>query len=247
MSEHLGGVSKEGGEGPQAGGMPAAVAPTTKRFFLIEYLDEVRRGITWMRTAPKPEEAMLRKVQRGLVKWSKLRKARVGMVVLVLIAAASWGVFAVQAGTTETVEPGGPVGPGPTGNNMTQAFAGSVMENGNATHAISNLTVSRFATFRATLSWTDEAQSRPTLTNQPDQLGITVIAPNGANWTVAPTTTSPATWNLADAALDYGVGTWTFEVVGGTMGDVTRAGGLPCFTCAADSSNSYSLRVEAAW
>lgn len=246
MSEGLGASPQGEGAGPRAGGMPAASVPTVKKFFLVEYMDEVRRGLTWMRSSPKPDQPIVAKVQGGLIRWSKLRKARVGMVVVVAMIAASYGLFAVQAGQTPVTQIV-PVGPGPTGNTFNQSFGGHVMENGNVTQSVKNITVSHFAVFRATLSWTDEPAGGIARTNQPDSLGLEVHAPNGLNWSKAVSTTSPQTWSVEDPAVDYGVGDWTFTVLGGTMGDVTRAGGFPCLTCPADTGNDFTLKIEAAW
>src|SRR5258705_13964104 len=116
MSEGIAAANKEEGAGPEAGGMPVAAAPTAKKFFLIEYLEEVRRGIKWMRTAPKPEQNIVKKVQGGFTNWSKLRKARVGIVVTLLIIGGAYGLFTAQAASTPVVPGQGQVGPGPTGH-----------------------------------------------------------------------------------------------------------------------------------
>ncbi len=247
MSEGIGGRAKAEGAAPEAGGMPVAVAPSAKRFFLFEYLGEVRRGFAWMRTAPKPQEGILHKVRRGFIKWSKLRKARVGVVVLLVIMFSAYSLFSAQAGSMPVVPGRGPVGPGPTGNAANGTWVGTVSENGNATGNTSALP-SRLAALKVTLTWADEPASFG-LQNQPDELGLAIQAPNGMNWTVPETTTSPVTWSLADVTADYGAGTWAVNVNGGTMGDITRTGGLPgpCLRCVSDNGNSFTVKFEAAW
>ena len=248
MSEGIGAGHKEEGAGPEAGGMPVAAVPAVKKFFLLEYFDEVRRGISWMRTSPKPEKNIVQKVQGGLLNWSKLRKARVGMVVVLIVMGAAYGLFSAQAGSTPLVpHGGGGGGPGPTGNSANGTITGHVAENGNATGNTSELPT-RMAAFKVTLSWRDEPA--PTfLQNQPDQLGLDVRAPNGLNWTVAKTTTSPVTWNLPDPGKDYGAGPWTIIVLGGDMGDITHSGGIggPCPRCAMDTGNDFSVAYNATW
>jgi hypothetical protein len=248
MSEGIGAAHKEEGAGPEAGGMPVAAVPKEKKFFLIEYFDEVRRGINWMRTAPKPEKNIVNKVQGGLSKWSKLKKARVGIVAVFLISGAAYGLFNAQAASTPLVPGHGQVGPGPTGNAANGTFAGHVGEMANTSGNTSELPA-RIAALKVVLSWRDEAPPRAWLQNQPDQLGLNVRSPNGQNWTVAPTTTSPVTWNLPDPAKDYGAGPWAITVNGGTMGDITHSGGIggPCPLCGPDTGNDFSVAYNATW
>jgi hypothetical protein len=210
-------------------------------------MDEVRRGVKWMRDAPRPEEPIMNKVRRGLIRWSKLRKARVGVVTLVAISLLAYGLFSAQAGSTPVVPGRGPVGPGPTGQNHTETLQGSVAENGNASQEVT-FEATRLSTLNVTLSWSDEPVGFG-LQNQPDSLGLEVRAPNGKNWSKAATTASPLTWSLDDPSVDYGAGAWTFTIIGGSMGDITRSGGLPgpCPRCSSDTMASYTLRVEGAW
>jgi hypothetical protein len=249
MSERIGGAAKAEGVGPEAGGMPVAAAPAAKKFFLLEYFDEVRRGISWMRTAPKPEQNIVQKVKGGLTNWSKLRKARVGMVVVLLVVGAAYGLFSAQAGSTPIVPFHGQAGPGPTGNEANGTFSGRVTEMGNTSGNTSDLPT-RLASLKVVLSWRDETVGGG-LQNQPDQLGLAVRAPNGLNWTVAPTQTSPVPWNLPDPAKDYGAGPWAITVLGGTMGDVTHVGGGTTFClpsrCTMDTGNDFSVAYNATW
>jgi hypothetical protein len=240
------GIGAPSGAGPEAGGMPKQAAPTTKKFFLLEYLDEVRRGAKWMREAPKAETNIVSKTTVGLRKWSKLRKARIGMVVVVVIIVAASGLFAAQAGSVTYAAGSGPVGPGPTGHSANFTFNGTVTENGNISTA-EKVDAGTLTAMKATLTWSDEPAGL-FLTNQPDALGLKVTAPNGQSWTVNTTTTSPVTWTLPDGARSGTAGDWNFTVLGGTMGDVVRsAGGGPCPRCGPDTKNAFALKVEAAW
>jgi len=72
VSLHVG----ENEAGVEARGLGLQVGAPAKRFFIIEYVDEVRRGFKWMRTAPKPDTSVVKRVREGLTKWSRLRKAR---------------------------------------------------------------------------------------------------------------------------------------------------------------------------
>jgi hypothetical protein len=210
-------------------------------------MDEVRRGINWMRTAPKPEKNIVNKVQGGLSKWSKLKKARVGILAVFLISGAAYGLFNAQAASTPIVAGHGPVGPGPTGNFANGTFTGHVAENGNVSGNTSELPT-RVAAVKITLSWRDEA-TQPGLQNQPDQLGFEIRAPGGANWTVAKTQSSPVNWVLPDPAKDYGAGPWAIIVLGGTMGDITHTGGstILCPRCMPDTGNDFSVAYNATW
>ena len=247
MSEGLAQAGKGEGEAPQAGGMPVQAAPAAKKFFLFEYIDEVRKGFRWMRTSPKPDQPITKKVSTGLLQWTKLRKARVGMIVVLLIMGAAWGLFSAQAAGTHAQSPsGGGTHPGTGGHNNTTK-AGSVSENAKTSVNVT-LQSSHLASLNITLTWSDEPAGIG-LTNQPDQLGLAVTAPNGKNWSVAPSASSPVKWSLNDTMPDYGPGDWNITVVGGTMGDVTRAGGLPgpCPRCSSDSSNAWSMTVDYSW
>lgn len=247
MNEGIGGAPKEEGVAPEAGGMPVAEVRAAKKFFLLEYFDEVRRGITWMRTAPKPDQNIVKRVQGGLTKWSKLRKARVGIVVTLLIMGAAYGLFTAQAGSTPLVAGHGPAGPGPTGNAASGNLTGHVTENGNMSGNTSELPA-RLATLKVTLSWRDEPAGAG-LQNQPDQLGLDVRSPSGLNYTVAKTTSSPVSWSLPNATKDYGAGPWVITVVGGTMGDITHTGGIggPCLRCSQDTGNDFAVAWNATW
>jgi hypothetical protein len=252
MSEGIGHSRVEGHEGApggEAGGMPVQAVPTTKKFFLVEYVEEILRGFRWLRSAPKPEEGVMPRVVRGFKKWSKGRKARVGMVVVVAIMAAAGGLFSAQAANTPIYTgPGGGGGGGGSGRNGTYTTSSTVGENSevplvadfNGTGVYKSLTI--------TLTWTDEPSSA-LQTNQPDSLGFDVVAPNGKNWT-AGTATNPVggtgrlTWALDETGTNYGAAGWQIIVKAGTMGDYTRPSGRPCALCSADTSNAFTLTAE---
>lgn len=247
MSEGISTPSGEGERLPEAGGLPPQTVPSQKKFFLLEYLDEVRRGIAWLRAAPKPEEAVIQRVSAGFRKWAKGRKARIGGVVVVLIIFASYSLFAAQAGSTPVYQGGGPgTGPGGGAINATVPLSGSVTESSQTT-LNATLNSTRIAGMTVTLTWTDESYGG-LRTNQPDSLGFDVVAPNGKNWS-APMSANPVgqpgrvTWQLTETNLDYGGTSWSFIVKGGTMGDCTRPTGLPCFAQGPDTSNAFSLTV----
>lgn len=251
MSEGIS-AGAEGGKAPEAGGMPASPVAGPKKFFMLEYLDEARKGLGWLRTSPKPEQGIVPKVTEGLRKWAKLRKARVGVIAIMAIMLTSYGLFSAQAGSTKVLQGPGAHGPGPTGHNQSLTFSGTVAENGKSPQNMT-LNVTKFASLTMTLTWRDEG-APPLRTNQPDQLGFSVKAPDGENWT-APMASNPpggqgqVVWKLNDTSKDYGAGAWMVTVEGGTMGDIVKTSGNPiCVAgCSSDTSNAWSLSVEAAW
>jgi hypothetical protein len=235
-------------KGPEAGGLPPQVVPTQKRFFLIEYSDEVRKGLRWLRASPKPVEGTLTKVKAGVRAWWRGKKARFGIVAVVAIVVVSWGLFSAQASSTSVFHGTAPVGPGETGHNWTATFTGTVQEQGTSPVNVT-MNATKLSALTVTLTWKDEsvpAYQR----NQPDSLGFNVTAPNGKNWTAAMATSGSVTWKLDDTATVYGAGPWVITVQGGTMGDIQPVSGRPCiagFLCQPDTSNAWNLKVESAW
>jgi len=250
-------VPKRDSEGDEpaggSGGLGPQAAAPAKRFFLLEYVDEVRRGFKWMLAAPKPERNLFAHVQRGLKKWSKLRKARLGAVIVVVIVGLSYGVFSAQAGTTPLlappIVPGVPGGPG-THQNLT--ISDSVGENSEKAYD-EILNATNFKSFTVILTWTDES-TPVTQVNQPDSLGLKLVAPNGMNYSAGPAT-NPAggqgkvSWALNDTGKDMGGANWKIIVVGGTMGDVVRPSGRPCLpgVCPIDRANAFQMTIDYTW
>lgn len=248
MSEGGIGVPHGQDKAPEAGGLPQQVVPTQKKFFLIEYFEELRKGIRWLRAAPKPSEGTLVKVKGGFQKWAKGKKARLGVVAVVAIMLVSWGLFSAQASSTSVFHGTGPARPGETGNNATVTFSGTVQEQGTSAVNVT-MNATKLSALTVTLTWTDEGVA-VYQRNQPDSLGFTVAAPNGKNWTAPMATSGTVTWKLDDTAANYGATNWTVTVQGGTMGDIQPISGRPCvgnLICRADTSNAWSLKVDSAW
>ena len=249
MSEgHMGGAP--GAEKPpEAGGLDAQVVPAEKKFFLVEYIQEMRKAFRWVRSAPKPEEGTLKKAKAGLRRWAKGKKARFGVAAVVAIMVVSWGLFSAQASSTAVYQGGGPPGPGPSGNTGNMTIAGVVDED--STKAVNvTLNATRLSGFTVTLTWTDESVGA-NQRNQPDQLGFTVMAPSGQNWTAPMSTSGTVNWKLDDTSKDYGAGAWTITVQGGNMGDVQPITGRPCLplnlVCRPDTSKGWTLKMDWAW
>jgi hypothetical protein len=251
-------VPKREGEGDepagQSGGLGAQAPPPVKRFFLVEYVDEVRRGLKWMRSAPKPETNVFAHVQRGLQRWSRLRKARLGAVIVVVIVGLSYGLFSAQAGTTPLlaapIVPGGPTGPG-THHNGTN-ISDSVGENSEKAYD-EVLPTTTFKSFTVILTWMDES-TPVTQVNEPDSLGLKLVAPNGMNYSAGPATNpvggqGKVAWALNDTGKDMGGTNWKIVVVGGTMGDVVRPTGRPCLpgVCPIDRANTFQMSIDYTW
>jgi len=250
MSEGISLPNKEGDDGSSsAGGLGPQAVPQVTKFFLIEYFDEVRRGLRWMRGAPKPEKGIVPRVAAGLQTWSKGRKARMGVVAIAAIMIGAWVVFAGQAANTDVDNgPGGGGGGGGGGSKGNYTNTSTVGENSNITLMANFNGPGIFKSMTATLTWTDQAGSVGQ-TNQPDQLGFDLIAPNGKNWS-AGMATNPVggagrvTWSLNDTAPNYGAAGWQIIVKGGTMGDYVRPTGRPCVLCPADNTNSFTVTVD---
>lgn len=249
MSEGISTPSGEGGpHTPEAGGLAPQQVPAQKKLFLLEYFDEVRRGITWLRAAPKPDENVFQRINKGFRKWARGRKARLGGAVVVFIVVAAYSLFSAQAGSTPVLGPG--PGPGTGPNNGTVPLSGTVAESSQTT-VNATLNSTTVAAMTVTLTWMDESYGG-LRTNQPDSLGFDVMAPNGKNWS-APMSANPVggqgrvTWQLTETNVDFGGTSWSFVVRGGTMGDCTRPTGLPCFAQPADTSNTFSLTVAYSW
>ena len=248
-------------EEPQGSLGPAPAAPARKGFsvgalvtFFLEYYREMRRGFKWLRAAPKPEVSPRQRAQKGFVLWSKTRKARIGVVAVLGIVVASYGVFYVQAVSTETQDPpDGGGGGGGTGNNGSTWVNGTVAENSDEASTV-DVEHTRLASLMITLTWTDEP-GRTLQVNQPDSLGFNVSAPNGFSADVGPATnpaggTGSLSWSLPEniTGIELGGAQWTITVQGGAMGDPRPPSGRPCpVLCAPDTSNAYSLKVEWTW
>jgi len=246
--------AEAGGE-PEAGGLGAHGPAAAKRFFLIEYADEVRRGFRWMLRAPRPDESVVKRVSRGFARWSKLRKARLGSASVVGIVVLAYVIFSAQAGTTALLQApprtGGPSGPGT--HHAMHNITDTVGENSEKSYDEMFNETKVFKTLTIVLTWTDES-SPPTQVNQPDSLGLKIVAPNGKNYTAGPATNpqngqGKVTWSLNDTGVDVGGNNWKVTVVGGNMGDNVRPTGRPCFpgVCPVDRSNAFDLVIDYTW
>jgi hypothetical protein len=245
-------ASEAGATGLEGGGLAPRPAPAAKWKFLFEYFGEVKRGFAWMRAAPKAEASVFVRTRRGLMAWSRLPKARMGAVAVVVIIGLSYGLFSVQAGSTPLLAApaGGGGGGGPGANHGAWAINDTVNQNSqkdfNAT-----LNTSIFKSLTVTLTWTDEPSSS-LMTNTPDSLGFTLLMPDGNNATAGPAPNPQGgqgklAWALNSTGRDLGGTEWKFTVVGGNMGDFVRPSGRNCLACPADSSNAFQLRVDYTW
>jgi len=240
--------------GGEAGGLGLQVGAPAKRFFIIEYVDEVRRGFKWMRTAPKPDTSVVKRVREGLMKWSRLRKARLGAVIVVVIVGLSYGLFSAQSGTTPLLAapiiPGGPGGPG-THHNTTHINDSVGEDSEKAFDEV--LEATTFKSFTVVLTWTDEPASALQV-NQPDSLGLKLLAPDGMNYSAGPATNpvggqGKVTWSLNETGKNMGGANWKITVVGGNMGDIVRPSGRSCFpgVCPMDRSNTFQMTIDYSW
>jgi hypothetical protein len=228
----------------------SAPAPAAAKFFLIEYAEEVMRGVRWLRSSPKPEQSVAYRTQRGFLKWARGRKAMQGGLTVAAVIGICFVLFGAQAeGTPLLTGPGTPGGGGPGPNQDTLTAAGTVTENGQVPVTFTPNTT-RFASLTILLTWVDENPSNPTVINTPDNLGFDVMAPDGeTTWQAAMAPNGRVLWTLDDVTADFGEGDWTVTVNGGTMGDeipATRRPG-PCLRCQADTSNAWDLAFEYSW
>ena len=114
--------------------------------------------------------------------------------------------------------------------------------------------VTNLVTFSVGLTWQDEAASRPGLTNQPDELGLSIASPAGearsdkksaSQGSVNVDYSYPVTEKTAASKTSRaGMGPWTINVEIGICGDQTPfipdPGG---FRTVADTGNAYTLEI----
>ena len=135
---------------------------------------------------------------------------------------------------------------------VSQTITGSGSENSEKDHGMS-VCVTNMATFTVALTWQDEPAARPGLTNQPDELGISVASPSGeaksdkksaSQGSVNVEYTYPVTEKTAASKTSRaGQGPWTIMVEIGVCGDQTPrfpGGGL---RTVADTGNAYTLEI----
>jgi hypothetical protein len=155
--------------------------------------------------------------------------------------------------------PEGPPPPPPGGGGsfelktVTQTVTGSGTENSEKEHGMS-ICVTNLVTFSVSLSWQDEGASRPGLTNQPDELGVTVASPAGesrsdkqsaSKGSVKVDFAFPVTNKTAASKTSRaGMGPWTIMVEIGPCGDQTPLVPDPLgLRTVADGGNAYTLEI----
>jgi len=156
-------------------------------------------------------------------------------------------------------QPEGPRPPQPDGVGgfelvtMQQTITGSGQENSETEHGV-EANVTNLATFTVTLSWQDEPENRPGLTNQPDTLGVTVASPAGesrnemksaSEGSVKVEFTFPVTEKTAASKPSKaGMGRWVVTAEVGPCGDQTPAVPDPLgLRTVADNGNAYTLEI----
>ncbi|MGQ9583248.1 MAG: hypothetical protein ACUVV6_07020 [Thermoplasmatota archaeon] len=156
-------------------------------------------------------------------------------------------------------------GPGPGGGEVpfpppslvtvsAPPFTGTGEESSETTF---NLTIeeTNLVELRATLTWQDEAASRPGLTNEPDALSLTVSSPEGESKSASDTSSSGSvtvtfTYNVTEASAarnqsKRGTGGWNFVVEVGSCGDQEPLIPDPLgLRTVADTGNAFTLTVS---
>jgi hypothetical protein len=98
------------------------------------------------------------------------------------------------------------------------------------------------------LSWTDEPSNYPLGTNEPDQFGVSIIAPDGTSMDESGFTTAGSA--SASVELDFTVeefidtylGEWTIRIEAGTCGDDSSVGSIfGIVLTTEDQGNAWSL------
>lgn len=131
---------------------------------------------------------------------------------------------------------------------------GTGQESSEKEHGMS-VCVTNLVSFSVTLTWQDEAANRPFLTNQPDELGLTVASPAGESKSDKKTAsqgsvklefTFPVTDKTAATKTSKaGFGPWAISVEIGICGDQTPIipdpGGR---RTVADTGNAYTLEIS---
>lgn len=129
---------------------------------------------------------------------------------------------------------------------------GTGQENSEKEHGMS-VCVTNLVTFSVTLTWQDEPANRPGLTNQPDELGLSVASPAGetksdkksaSQGSVTLDFAFPVTEKTAASkASKAGQGPWTITVEIGVCGDQTPLIPGP-FRTVADAGNAYTVEIS---
>jgi len=128
---------------------------------------------------------------------------------------------------------------------------GTGQENSEREHGMS-VCVTNLVSFSVTLTWQDEPANRPGLTNQPDELGLTVASPAGESRSDKKSASQgsvkldfafPVTDKTAASKTSKaGQGPWTINVEIGICGDQTPLIPGP-FRTVADTGNAYTLEI----
>ena len=118
------------------------------------------------------------------------------------------------------------------------------------------MTEKNMAEFTATITWTDEPDSYPRHENQPDELGVEIVAPWGENKSASAKNTysssggsGSATVTIQVSQFKYngvnGTGTWNVTPFAKVCGDnEPKNVGLLKWL---DNGNSYSLAINWKW
>lgn len=135
-----------------------------------------------------------------------------------------------------------------------QTFTGTGQENDQKEFNIT-INFTNLVSFSAKLTWQDEPANRPGLTNQPDELGMTVASPAGETRTdkksasqgeVSLEFTFPVTEKTAASKTSKaGLGPWMINVEIGPCGDQTPAVPDPFNRrTVADNGNAFTLEIS---
>jgi len=136
---------------------------------------------------------------------------------------------------------------------VSQTITGTGQESTERDHGIS-VCATNLVTFTVTLTWQDEPANRPGLTNQPDELGLSVASPAGearsdkktaAQGSVKLEFAYPVTEKTAASKTSKaGMGPWAISVDIGICGDQTPAFPDPLgLRTVADTGNAYTLEI----
>ena len=135
---------------------------------------------------------------------------------------------------------------------VSQTITGTGQESTERDHGIS-VCATNLVTFTVTLTWQDEPANRPGLTNQPDELGLSVASPAGetrsdkksaSQGSVKLDFAFPVTEKTAASkASKAGQGPWTITVEIGVCGDQTPLIPGP-FRTVADAGNAYTVEIS---
>jgi len=178
------------------------------------------------------------------------------IVIIISLAGAAAG--GPPSGRAPTQEPSTPHGKpvdysGWTAQTGGSEASGDVSENSKGTPVQQQITEKNLVEFKATITWTDEPDQYPRHQNQPDELGVEIVAPWGENKSASGKNAYSASGGSGTVTVTFsvtqykyngvnGTGTWNVTPFAKDCGDhMPKNVGLIKWL---DTGNTYNLKIE---